>query len=300
MCIRDSPREGRKQHWSCHVVTIAKAVEDGLPIDIDELRESLDDPIGWAQEYMCEFLDSSNVLLPYDLIATAESASATVSCDPAIYLGNKLDLRLGIDFGRTNDPTVCWTLERVGDVLVTREVLVLRNMSVPDQMEVLRHRIKAARRVCYDYTGVGIGMGDVLVKEFGRWHPEGHEFGKIELCTFTTAFKRLIFPRLRQAFESPCRVRIPIDVEVREDLHAMQQIFRGTDYTYEAPHTREGHSDRCTALALALRAADGHVQHHLPAPGSSRIIKGAGLFGGRSHGSLFGGRPSLNRLMAAA
>ena len=294
------PREGRKQHWSCHVVTIAKAVEDGLPIDIDELRESLDDPIGWAQEYMCEFLDSSNVLLPYDLIATAESASATVSCDPAIYLGNKLDLRLGIDFGRTNDPTVCWTLERVGDVLVTREVLVLRNMSVPDQMEVLRHRIKAARRVCYDYTGVGIGMGDVLVKEFGRWHPEGHEFGKIELCTFTTAFKRLIFPRLRQAFESPCRVRIPIDVEVREDLHAMQQIFRGTDYTYEAPHTREGHSDRCTALALALRAADGHVQHHLPAPGSSRIIKGAGLFGGRSHGSLFGGRPSLNRLMAAA
>ena len=48
--------------------------------------------------------------------------------------------------------------DRVGDVLVTREVLVLRNMSVPDQMEVLRHRIKAARRVCYDYTGVGIGM----------------------------------------------------------------------------------------------------------------------------------------------
>ena len=89
------PVEGRKQHWSCHVVTIAKAVEDGLPIDIDELRESLDDPIGWAQEYMCEFLDSSNVLLPYDLIATAESASATVSCDPAIYLGGKLDLRLG-------------------------------------------------------------------------------------------------------------------------------------------------------------------------------------------------------------
>lgn len=147
------PVEGRKQHWSCHVVTIAKAVEDGLPIDIDELRESLDDPIGWAQEYMCEFLDSSNVLLPYDLLATAESASATVSCDPAIYLGGKLDLRLGIDFGRSNDPTVCWTLERVGDVLVTREVLVLRNMSVPDQMEVLRHRIKA-RAGCATTTRV--------------------------------------------------------------------------------------------------------------------------------------------------
>ena len=148
-------------------------------------------------------------------------------------------------------------------------------------------------------AGVGIGMGDVLVREFHRWHPEGHEFGKIELCTFTPAFKRLIFPRLRQAFEAPTRVRIPIDVEVREDLHAMQQIFRGTDYTYEAPHTREGHSDRCTALALALRAADGHATHYLPAPGTGRVVAGAGLFGGRSHGSLFGGRP-VHHLLSAA
>ena len=72
-------------------------------------------------------------------------------------------------------------MERVGDVLVTREVLVLRNLSVPDQMEVLRHRITAASRVCYDYTGVGIGMGDVLVKEFKRWHPEGHELSLIHI-----------------------------------------------------------------------------------------------------------------------
>ena len=221
------------------------------------------------------------MLLPYDLIATAESASATVSCDPAIYLGNKLDLRLGIDFGRTNDPTVCWTLERVGDVLVTREVLVLRNMSVPDQMEVLRHRIKAARRGAttiraWDWHGRRAGQGVWALAS------EGHEFGKIELCTFTTAFKRLIFPRLRQAFESPPAVSASRSTwRCSEDLHAMQQIFLEARITpYEAPHTREGHPDRCTALALALRAADGHVQHHLPAPGSSRITKGAGLFGG--------------------
>lgn len=56
------PVEGRKQHWSCHVVTIAKAVEDGLPIDIDELRESLDDPIGWAQEYMPDTATGDDIL----------------------------------------------------------------------------------------------------------------------------------------------------------------------------------------------------------------------------------------------
>ena len=33
------------------------------------------------------------------------------------------------------------------------------------------------------------------------------------------------------------------------------QIVRNGEYTYSAPHTAEGHSDRCTALALAMRAA---------------------------------------------
>jgi phage FluMu gp28-like protein len=42
---------------------------------------------------------------------------------------------------------------------------------------------------------------------------------------------------------------------VREDLHAMQQVVTNGQYNYWAPRTREGHSDRCTALALAVRAA---------------------------------------------
>jgi phage FluMu gp28-like protein len=51
--------------WSCHRVTIHDAVEQGLPVDIEELRAGIDDPDGWAQEYLCEFIDTANVLLPY-------------------------------------------------------------------------------------------------------------------------------------------------------------------------------------------------------------------------------------------
>jgi hypothetical protein len=66
---------------------------------------------------------------------------------------------------------------------------------------------------------------------------------------------------LRRAFEAPTKLRIPIDRETREDLHAMRQVVGGGQYNYWAPRTREGHSDRCTALALAVRAAgDGAVQ----------------------------------------
>lgn len=257
---------GTTAKWSVHKVAIQDAVRQGLPIDIEELRAGLDDPEGWAQEFECEFLDSSNVLLPYDLIALAESAEASEFGDPDFFKSGPNPVFVGVDFGRTNDPTVCWTVERIGDLLWTREVLVLRGVSTPDQEAMLDARIRRASAVAFDYTGPGIGLGDYLVKRHGRRDPAKHQFGKVELCTFNAGFKREIFPRLRRAFEGPTRIRIPISTEIREDLHAMKQIVRNGEYTYSAPRTAEGHSDRCTALALALHAASGPVSTFKPQP----------------------------------
>jgi phage FluMu gp28-like protein len=247
--------------WSVHRVTLDDAIKLGLPVNGDELRAAMDDPESAAQEFDLEFLDGSSVLLPYDIIALAESADAHEFCDPSFFQGNgEGTVVCGTDFGRTNDPTINWTLQRVGDVWVTREVLELRGMSSPNQQKILASRYARANRVCFDYTGPGIGLGDYLVDDakgggFGQWKPEAEKFGRIELCTFTVGFKREIFPKLRRAFESPIKVRVPISIAVREDLHAMKQIVRNGEYTYAAPRTAEGHSDRCTALALALRAA---------------------------------------------
>lgn len=282
-------REDRLMKWSRRTVNIYKAVLMGLPVNIEQIREALDDPEGWAQEFECEFLDSSNVLLPYDIIALAKSAEAHEFADPAFwdYRGAGAgQVFLGIDFGRTNDPTVCYALEQVGDVKWTREVLAERGISTPDQETMLEKRIQRATRVCFDYTGPGIGLGDYLVRKHGEWKPEAHKFGKIELCTFTTGFKREIFPRLRRAFEAPVKLRVPISIAVREDLHAMKQIVRNGEYTYAAPRTAEGHSDRCTALALALRAA-GDATGYL---GSTDDIQAWGkqLGAGRGNRSLEG------------
>jgi phage FluMu gp28-like protein len=246
--------------YSGHQVTIYDAVKDGLEVDIEELRAALDDPDIWAQEYECEAIDTSAVLLPYDLIAQAESYEATEVRSSDYWLQRGNPVFCGIDFGRSNDPTVCWTLERVGNDLITREVLVMKNVDTPQQIEQLRARIKRSTRVSWDYTGPGIGGGDYLVKEFQEYDPTKHSFGKIELCTFTLNFKRELFPKLRRMFESPAQVKVPISRAVREDLHSMQQVVNNGEYNYWAPRTREGHSDRCTALALAVRAAaTGHA-----------------------------------------
>lgn len=269
----------KAEGWSRHKLTIHDAVAQGLPVDVEELRRGLDDPEGWAQEYECEFLDSAAILLPYDLIAKCESADAAVAQPPEFWSAQwrNTPLYLGIDFGRRRDLTVCWTLEKVGDVLHTREVLELRGLDTPSQVELLRPRIAAAGRVALDYTGPGVGLGDYLAREFGEYNEAAHRFGRIELVTFTNPVKVELFSKLRMAFEA-LKLRVPVSRAIREDLHSLQRVsLAGGGVSYRAPHTPDGHADRATALALALRAAATGAAGAIRDPGVIRLGRTAGV-----------------------
>ena len=246
--------------WSRHKVTIEDAVRMGLPINLDELREFIGNDDIWAQEYLCEFIDGAAILLPYELIAQCENPMASVAVDPSYWESAPLFPRyMGIDFGRKRDLSVAWTNEAVNNYRLTREVIEMSKMPTPEQVDILRPRIKKAVRVCLDYTGPGIGMGDYLVKEFGEWDPEAHQFGRIELCTFTQGFKCDIFPKLRMACEAKM-IGFPINKTIREDLHSVYRLNTNKGgVSYGAPHTDDGHADRCTAAALAVRAGSNNM-----------------------------------------
>ena len=246
--------------WTCQRVTIHAAVGQGLPIDLEQMRRTLNDPEGWAQEYELEFLDQSRVLLPYDVIAACEHPDATETAPEddwaAITPAPRTEaLVLGIDFGRKKDLTVCWALVGLeGGWKMTREVLELPGMASDRQLEILTPRIRRARRVCFDYTGPGVGLGDHLARQFGEYHPERHLYGKIELCQFTNAFKVEIFSKLRMEFDRR-GVAVPGSRVIREDLHSLQRVSLPTGgIAYRAGHNEAGHADRATALALAVRA----------------------------------------------
>lgn len=255
--------------WHTHTVTLRDAIAGGLHADYDELADAINDPLAIAQELNCEYLDGSNVLLPYELIASASSSEASLIASADLYTRSGRALYLGFDFGRFRDPSVLVCLELVGDVLFMRECLVLQDMPTEQQVHLLRPRLRAAMRLCLDYTGPGIGTGDLLAADFGTYSPARHCFGKVELCTFTSLFKRELFPKLRRRFETPVRLRIAHDRALQEDLHAMQQTVSNGNYSYDAPRTKDGHSDRCTALALAVRAAEhgGHIAMPCRLPG---------------------------------
>lgn len=248
--------------YSRHKVTIHDAVADGMPLDVEKLRTALDDADIWAQEYECEPIDGAAVLLPYELIALVESATATRTAPADYWSGSQrageAPRHMGIDFGRKRNLSVAWTVERSPAGLVTREVHEMANTSTPDQFDQLVPRIETVRRVKVDYTGPGIGLGDLLVKRFGEWNPARHQYGKIELVTFTPTVKADLFSNLRAGFEGQ-KVWIPIDRAIREDLHSVHRLVtQSGNIVYRAANTEDGHADRCVALALAYSAgADG-------------------------------------------
>lgn len=260
--------------FSKHRLNIHEAVRAGLPLDPEELRRNLNDPEAWAQEYECEFMDNSSILLPYEVIEGCESGEAGEAATVEGLSRRRGPFFAGIDFGRKQDLTVCWLLERVpwasiedgapppaaGPASagpwrwVTREVLALRGLSTPEQLTALIPKVARAERICLDYTGAGVGLGDALVKQFREFKPGKHLLGKVELCHFTSALKMELFPRLRSAFEHR-EVLIPRSRDIREDLHGVHRIIsRDGGVSYRASRNADGHSDRATALALALRA----------------------------------------------
>ena len=236
--------------YSKHKVTILDAKAQGLPVDLDELRAGVDDPDIWAQEYLCEFIDSSSVLLPYDLIAACKAPGALAAPGDAPRF-------VGMDVGRSKDLSVVMEGAQVGGVLWLTRVEILRRKPFAEQLQALCAICAdpRVRRVAVDATGIGAMLAEEARRKLG---------GKVEPVVFTAKSKGELYAALRRAFEDKA-VRIPSDRELREDLHAVQrEVSAGGAVTYSAPRSGDGHSDRAAALALLLHAAARRGAFFLP------------------------------------
>ena len=228
------------EKYSKHKVTIEDAVRMGLPIDIEELKAGVDDPDIWAQEYMCEFIDNTSVLLPYEMIGKCESETIKDDGSSPIYIG--------MDIGRQKDLSVIVTAVKLGDVLAVIDVTELRKMPFNDQLDVLLSKGSANRvqHVCIDSTGIGAMLAEEAARKGGA---------KFEGVVFNVASKGDMYGAMRRKFEERS-VRIPVSRDFREDLHAVQRVVStGGNVTYSAPRNADGHSDRAAALALCIKAA---------------------------------------------
>ena len=278
-----SPNPKRRVKWEVQKTTIHEAAKEweaagklGTVVDettgeerpktaeeyVEEIREAFDCPEAWPQEYECEFLDASANLLSFDMITAAESVEATEHGfdpdEPGEFYG-------GFDFGGIKDPSIFWFAKKVGDRLITRDVLTLRESDTGEQLAAVRSRIDKCVRVCVDYTGPGRGFGDVAANgipgtDFGGWgeydaDPKKFLSGKIEKVTFSEPSKRELFTPFRLCFGKEPKFIIPHADWIRQDFHGVQMILKGKEYVFWAPRMSNGHSDGACAAALCRRAA---------------------------------------------
>ncbi|CDN93490.1 phage terminase large subunit family protein [Agrobacterium tumefaciens] len=263
--VRETKEGGNPKGISIHTVTLQNALDDGFLYKLqkslpdDDERQDMDeaayfdfvksgcaDEESFQQEYMCQPADDDTAFLEYDLIGSAEYGSDVNwrSIEGGI-------LYAGIDIGRKHDLTVLWVLEKLGDVLYTRHIETLQNMTKGDQEKVLWPWIERCVRTTIDATGLGIGWADDAQKKFGA--------DRVEAITFTPRVKEALAYPVRSKMEDR-RLRIPFDKHIRADLRSVtKQVTAAGNVRFTAERTPDGHADRFWALALAIEAANTPV-----------------------------------------
>ena len=255
--------------WSRHVVDIHRAVADGLPRDIEQLRAGLSDEDAWSQEYLLEWLDEASAWLPYEMISAVEDPAAG---DPDGYLGGPVFL--GVDIGRRKDLFVISALEQVGDVLWDRGMIELQRASFAQQDEALDACFRRFRvlRCCMDQTGMGEKPVEDAQRRYGTTRVEGVIMSSPAQLKLATLAK--------EAFEDR-RIRIASGrPALRGDLHKIKKVVGPTGIPrFVAERDAQGHADRAWAMFLAIGAAgEPVVPIEFRSAGAGRIASRLGGF----------------------
>ena len=256
---------------SLHKVTVIDAVEQGiveriemrrLKLDevpapdakrrqewLDELRSTVPDEDTWNEEYLCVPSTDATSLLSYDLIGGCEVANLKLAETTTPLSGGQF--YAGFDVGRKRDLSALWVLEKIGDVFWTRILRTFDRVSFSAQEGAINTLLqsRAVKRLCIDSTGIGLQLSERLQNKWGKY--------RVEAINFTGPVKSELAMPLRRLFEDKL-IRIPMDDQVREDLHSIRKIVTAANNVrLDADRSEtDGHADRFWSLALAYHAAD--------------------------------------------
>ncbi len=247
----------RGNDWSLHSTTITQAVEQGLADRIlqreltpeerenwlEQERQTCGDEETWLQEYCCIPVDEATAWLTWDLIAGCEHPDAG---KPELYDAHPC--YVGMDIGRRRDLTVIWVLEKLGDVLWTREVICLKKVSFAAQEAELDRVMNRYRvlKLCMDQTGMGEQPTERAKNHYGSCRVEG--------VIFNNANKQALAQGIKEKFEDRS-LRIPSEKHIREAHHAIKKSYTATGNPRFDGDSETGHADEFWAHALAIQAA---------------------------------------------
>ncbi|MCC7292243.1 MAG: hypothetical protein IT449_09310 [Phycisphaerales bacterium] len=252
------------ERFSRSLVTLPQAVQQGLRVNVDDVRRAMGDEELFRQEFLCEFLDETTAFLTHAQIAACEDAACIPATRASELAEGRRDLAVGVDVGRKRDLTVMWVLAVEAQASLgsqpagvaarpccrTVGLIELGGVPFAAQYSLLSEllRLPRVRRCCIDAGGVGMALAEEAVRAFGEH--------RVEAVTFTPMLKSQLALGLRRAIEER-RIILPEDPRIRSDFHSVERGVTASGALHlSAPRSDQGHADRFWSAALALHAAE--------------------------------------------
>lgn len=231
-------------------LTIYDAVNQGLKVDIGELKKSCVDEATFAQEFLCDPLDADSALFPYEVLR-----NATYSTPPS----KSTRVWLGVDIGRTHDKTSVAVLTEFNGVYYVNRVESLVNREFADQEKYISNLVVTLNpvRVFVDSSGIGAMLAENLHRRFPC----------VREIKFTNDAKVEMFNLTRSKLGDGTLL-IPTDDALINDLHKIRRtVTPSGNVTYTADRDGTGHADDATAIALAVYATKKPATIFMPVSG---------------------------------
>jgi phage FluMu gp28-like protein len=229
--------------WYVQHTTIYDAVNDGLKVDVEEIKKLCPDDAVFRQEYCCEFANSNISLINTDSLKTFEGLPVIV------------DTFIGVDFGRTNDYTsICVVGRDDKNKCYLLDLTSLKNTEFSLQLEFIKEKFNTynPKALYCDAGGLGKPLAEDLELNFNK-RCKGFTFSQSNKHDAYTYFKKLV--NAEELFIKKDYLK-----DIIEDVHNIVQIINDNGkVSYVAKRTGNGHSDRLTSLILALQASHDNI-----------------------------------------
>jgi phage FluMu gp28-like protein len=230
--------------WSLHECNVYDAIEQGCPIDIDSIKEEMDE-VSFRQNYMCEFIDDLMSFFSYELILSSTNrALRNLTLEELCKLNRHCILYAGYDPGKWVDSGVFTVTCKYPDgrIEVVHQKSWLGTPYTEQEAYIIQFMQTAPiRKLQFDATGVGDRIQEALVGSLGTM---------VEPVKYTNSIKESLVTGCKMLMEKGI-LKIPDNPKLIDQFHSIEREITASGNTRYS-HTPGKHDDMVLSLCHAL------------------------------------------------
>lgn len=242
-------KEDKYKKYKRFSINIYQAIKQGLKVDVEDIRASLDEE-SFAQEYLCEFVDSQTTFFPYELLRR---------CIDDYDDNIKGAASIGVDIGRTNDLTCIVETREEKGIFYHIKRDTMKKAEFDDQEFVIKQRYKESGAVAgmVDKGAVGYQLAEKLERDLP---------GMVGVFTNQQSFFAPAVTYCKRLMEQG-KFKITEDRNLINAFHKIQKVVTvNNTVSFVIKRDKDGHGDEAVAAILSL-----YANHHSVVPRARRI-----------------------------